>query len=84
MTKRPIKIIKREAGETPPPELTTDEILMQQQKDDAEGERDMKNVVKNWISERRVNSKAEEVYSTRQLFQSEPLAPRKKARKKRR
>ena len=84
MTKRPIKIIKREAGDNPPPELTTDEILMQQQKDDAVDERDMKKVVKNWISERRENSKAEEVYSNRQLFEWDTDALPKKRRKKRR
>jgi len=41
---------------------------MQQQKNEVEDERDMKKAVKNWISERRENSKAEEVYSNRQLF----------------
>ena len=68
MPKRPIKIIKRESGEIAPSTPTDSEILMQQQKDDVEDERDMKKVVKNWISERRENSKAEEIYSNRQLF----------------
>ena len=72
MTKRPIKIIKRETDEVSPPPPTTDQILMQQQKDEAEGERDMKKAVKNWISERRENSKAEEVYSNRALFDWDP------------
>lgn len=68
MSKRPIKIIKRESGRLVPSTPTDSEILMQQQKDEVEDERDMKKVVKNWISERRENSKAEEVYSNRQLF----------------
>ena len=71
MKKRVIKIIKREAEDVSRPPLTptADEILMQQQKDDVDGERDMTKAVKNWISERRENSKAEEVYSNRQLFE---------------
>ena len=84
MTKRPIKIIKRETGSVPPAALTADEILMQQQKDDAGDERDMKKVVKNWISERRENSRAEEVYSNSQLFEWDTVAPTRKPRKKRR
>lgn len=68
MTKRPIKIIKREAAEASPKSPTPDQILMQQQKDEVEDERDMKKAVKNWISERRENSRAEEIYSNRQLF----------------
>jgi|KBSSwiStaDraftv2_1062776.scaffolds.fasta_scaffold76302_3 hypothetical protein len=68
MSKRPIKIIKRESGEIVPSPPTDREILMQQQKNEVEDERDMKKAVKNWISERRENSKAEEVYSNRQLF----------------
>jgi hypothetical protein len=68
MSKRPIKVIKRESDGVAPPAPTADQILMQQQKDVAGEERDMKKAVKNWISERRENSKAEEVYSNRQLF----------------
>jgi len=68
MSKRPIKIIKRESGEIVPSPPTDREILMQQQKNEVEDERDIKKAVKNWISERRENSKAEEVYSNRQLF----------------
>lgn len=69
MSKRPIKIIKRESEGIAPPAPTADEILMQQLKDNADDERDITKAVKNWISERRENSKAEEVYSNRQLFE---------------
>ncbi|MGH7783928.1 MAG: hypothetical protein ACREO5_08850 [Candidatus Binatia bacterium] len=68
MTKRIIKIIKRDAEEQRPPAPTTEEILVQQQKDDADEKRDMTKAVKNWISERRENSKAEEIHSNSQLF----------------
>ena len=69
MTKRVIKIIKRDAKtlrHLPAP--TAEEILMQQEKDEADEKRDMTKAVKNWISERRENSKAEEIYSNSQLF----------------
>jgi hypothetical protein len=69
MSKRPIKIIKRESEGIAPPAPTADEILMQRLKDNADDERDITKAVKNWISERRENSKAEEVYSNRQLFE---------------
>lgn len=69
MEKRIIKIIKREKEDIPkPPAPTAEEILMQQQKDEADGERDMTMAVKNWITERRENSKAEDFFSTSSLF----------------
>ena len=79
MTKRTIKIIKRETAETSLNAPTPDQILMQQQKDEIEDERDMKKAVKNWISERRENSRAEEVYSNRQLFEWDTDEPQKNA-----
>ena len=61
MKKRPIKVIKADAENAPPPAPTSKEILMQQQKDKAEGDRDMVSAVKTWITERRENSRAEEI-----------------------
>ena len=61
MKKRLIKVIKAEVENAPPPAPTPNEILMQQQKDKAEGDRDMVSAVKTWITERRENSKAEEI-----------------------
>ena len=68
MKKRSIKIIKRDTKRTPPAAPTADEILMQQQKEESDEKRDMTKAVKNWINERRENSKAEEIYSNSQLF----------------
>lgn len=75
MTKRVIKIIKRDAEEPPPTAPSAAEILMQQQKDEADEKRDMTKAVKNWISERRENSKAEEIYSNSQLFDWDAESP---------
>ena len=66
--KRAIKIIKREAECDPPPPPTADEIMMRQQKDEAEGDRDMTKAVKKWINERRENSEAEVVFSNSMIF----------------
>lgn len=81
MKKRVIKIIKREAEDVSRPPLTptADEILMQQQKDNVDGERDMTKAVKNWIHERRENSKAEEVFSTNRLFEWDDGGPTESA-----
>jgi hypothetical protein len=59
MTKRKIKIVKRDAPipqPTPVPESPADT------------EKDMTNTVKNWITERRENSEAEKDSNTRQIF----------------
>jgi hypothetical protein len=69
MKKRVIKIIRRDAKAVrSPPVLTAEEILIQRQKGEADVKRDMTKAVKNWIDERRENSKAEEIYSNSQLL----------------
>ena len=61
MKKRLIKVIKADAENAPPTEPTPKEILMQEQKDKADGDREMVSAVNTWITERRENSRAEEV-----------------------
>ncbi len=70
MKKPLIKVIKRDAEDASvqPSAPTPNEILMQQQKDKAEGDRDMASAVKTWITERRENSKAEELQAKDSLF----------------
>ena len=70
MKKPIIKIIKRDAEVAParPSAQTPNEILMQQQKDKIDGDRDMASAVKTWITERRENSKAEELNAKDSLF----------------
>ena len=69
--RRAIKIIKREAECEAPPAPTADEIMMRQQKDEADGDRDMTKAVKNWINERRENSEAEVIFSNSMIFEWE-------------
>ena len=68
MKKRVIKIVKRDAIDAPLPEPTADEILVQQQKEDAEDDRDMATTVTGWIKERRKNNVAEEKDAADSLF----------------
>lgn len=65
---RVIKIIKRDSELVRRrPKPTTGEILMLQQRDEADENRDVTKAVNNWIIERRENSKAEGIYSNKQL-----------------
>lgn len=69
MENRIIKIIKRETDAvSKPPAPAAEEILIQQRKGGAEGERDMAHAVKNWINERREKSRMEEMFSKNLLF----------------
>ena len=61
MKKRVIKVIKPGAETAPPPAPTTKEILIQEEKDKAEDDREMAGAVKNWITERRENSRVEDL-----------------------
>ena len=60
MKKRLIKVIKSDAEPALPDAPTTKEILIQQEKDKVEDDRDLASNVKNWITERRENSRVEE------------------------
>ena len=60
MKKRVIKVIKSDAEPVPPTAPTTKEIRIQVEKDRVEDDRDMASNVKNWITERRENSRVEE------------------------
>ena len=75
MKKRDIKIIKREAEDASPPAPTIEEILIRQEKAEADGERDMTVAVKTWISERRENNQAEEIDAGNRLFAWDPFDP---------
>ena len=66
--KRSVKVIKRDAEDAPPPAPTTKEILVQQEKDRVDGDRDMASNVKTWITERRENNAAEELDAKNSLF----------------
>lgn len=68
MKKREIKILKRDALPTPPPPPTTEELALRQIKSDADDQQDLVDNVKNWISERSENSKAEDIDSKKRLF----------------
>ena len=59
MKKRVIKVIKPGAENAAPPEPTAEAILIQQQQDKVEDDRDLASNVKNWITERRENSLVE-------------------------
>ena len=59
MKKRVIKVIKPGAESVPPPAPSAEAILIQQQQDKVEDDRDMASNVKNWITERRENSLVE-------------------------
>ena len=59
MKKRVIKVIKPGAGNALPQEPSAEAILIQQQQDKAEDDRDLASNVKNWITERRENSLVE-------------------------
>ena len=61
MKKSVIKVIKRDAEAVPPPAPTAEAILIQEQQDKAEGDRDMASAVKGWITERRENSRVEAI-----------------------
>ena len=61
MKKPVIKVIKRDAEAALPPEPTAEAILIQQQQDKADGDREMVSAVKNWITERRENSRVEAI-----------------------
>ena len=60
MKKRLIKVIKSDAEPAPRDAPTTREIRIQEEKDKVEDDRDMASNVKNWITERRENSRVEE------------------------
>jgi hypothetical protein len=76
MKKRTIKVVKRDQENAQPePILSAEEILVQQQKDAADEDRDMTKAVKNWISERRENSQVEESYSNSLLLGWDPDGP---------
>jgi len=68
MKKRVIKIVKRDAVEAPPPEPTAEEVIAQQQKEEAEGDRDMASIISGWIAERRKNNDAEEKDAANSLY----------------
>ena len=59
MKKRVIKVIKPGAENAPPPAPSAEAILIQQQQDKVEDDRDLASNVKNWITERRENSLVE-------------------------
>ena len=60
MKNREIKVIKSGAEPALPPKPTTREIKIQLEKDEADDLREMTGNVKNWITERRENSIAEQ------------------------
>ncbi len=60
MKKRLIKVIKSGAEPAAPAAPTTKEIRIRQEKEDIEDLREMTGNVKNWITERRENSLAEQ------------------------
>jgi hypothetical protein len=70
MTKRTIKIIKRDDASslTQKPEPTAEATLIREEKDRVDGERDMVNAVSGWITDRSKNRKAEETEASQQLF----------------
>jgi hypothetical protein len=70
MTRRVIKVIKRESESPAPPAPSAEEILIKKKKDEADDQRDMAAAVEDWISERRENKKAEEVFANSALFSS--------------
>jgi hypothetical protein len=57
MKKPVIKVIKRDAEAAPRPAPTAEALLIQEQQNKAEGDRDMASAVKGWITERRENSR---------------------------
>lgn len=61
MKKTVIKVIKRDAEAVQPPAPTAEAILIQEQQDKAEDDRDMASAVKGWITERRENSRVEAI-----------------------
>jgi hypothetical protein len=67
MTRREIKVIKRNSVPGPPPLPGPAELLIQQQKDGAVEKRGMTDAVKNWISERRENSRIEDAEANRRF-----------------
>lgn len=60
MKNRVIKVIKPGAEHAAPPAPTAEAILIQQQLDKVEDDRDMASNVKNWITERRENRGVED------------------------
>jgi len=67
MRKHPIKVIKRDVVPVPLPVPSADELLIEQQKVKDTEERGMADTVKNWISERRENSRAEDEDANRRF-----------------
>lgn len=61
MKKAVIKVIKRDAEAVKPPAPTAEAVLIQQQQDRADDDRDMASAVKGWITERRENSRVEAI-----------------------
>lgn len=59
MKERSIKVIKSGEANAPPPAPTAEAVLIQQEMDKAEDNRDLASNVKNWITERRENSLVE-------------------------
>ncbi len=59
MKKRAIKIVKHNAAAQPPAEPTAEDKINRGKQEAADGERDMVDSVKGWITERAENSRAE-------------------------
>ena len=68
MKKREVKIVKRDAKPKAPRVATADEVKLQQVKDEADGERNMVDTVKTWITERSKQSAADDIDSKKRLF----------------
>jgi hypothetical protein len=72
MTKRKIKVIKRDAEPEPVVPPTAEENDIQRQKDEADDHKEMVAAVEDWISERRENKKVEDQVAVRSLFSDGP------------
>lgn len=68
MKKRVIKVVKRDAVTAPEPELSADDLLLLEQKEAAEDDREMASTITGWIKERRKNNDAEEKDAANSLF----------------
>jgi hypothetical protein len=75
MKKRDIRVIKRDAEDINAPSApTAEQVLIQEQKDKAEDNRGLAQIVKTWITDRRESSEAErlDAQDSRVAWNDEP------------